>query len=190
MPRPPILPTIDWKAVLESGAGFDKWLEQAENAEHRARMEAATKTLILDPSRESLLAELPRTVNVVVIAEDWCGDVVRFVPVLMRMARAAASKLNARFITRAQHADVFARFLTNGGEAIPKFIFISDALVECGSWGPMPAECRRIMSRGKGAGDIGAARERVSKLYESDPHCEAAVRELLELIDTATCARP
>ena len=36
MPRPPVLPVIDWKAVFESGVPFDVWMEQAESEENRA----------------------------------------------------------------------------------------------------------------------------------------------------------
>jgi hypothetical protein len=136
------------------------------------------------------VANLGRTVHVVAIAEDWCGDVVRFAPVIARIAAESSGKVQLRFITRDQHPDVFVRFLTNGGEAIPKFIFLNDNFVECGNWGPMPTECRRILSRGKGANDVAAARVRVKQMYESDPNCEAAFRELTELAETAVCQRP
>ena len=190
MPRPPILPTLDWRAIFESGVEFEKWLEAAENPDHRSRMQESFEKLTLDAAREGFLARLPRAVHVVAIAEDWCGDVVRFTPVLMRIAAASGGQVRVRFISRDQHPDVFVRFLTNGGEAIPKFIFLNDQFVECGNWGPMPAACRRILSRGKGANDIKAARERVSRMYEADPNCEAAVAEMLELIETAVCTRP
>src|SRR5690606_38145860 len=38
MPRPPILPTIDWKAIIASGVTYDKWLAGAENPKHREQM--------------------------------------------------------------------------------------------------------------------------------------------------------
>jgi hypothetical protein len=69
-------------------------------------------------------------------------------------------------------------------------VFFNDKFVECGNWGPMPEECRRLIARGKAAGDIASARQRVSKMYESDPACEVVVRELLALIETASCRKP
>ncbi len=190
MPRPTMLPVLDWRSIFENGATFDEWLAAAENSEHKARMRESSESLHLEPAREAFLRQLPRVVHVVAIAEDWCGDVVRFAPVLMRVSSASQGNVQVRFITRAQRPDVFVRFLTNGGEAIPKFVFLSDRFTECGNWGPMPAECRRILSRGKGADDVKAARERVARIYESDPDCEAAVREFLELADIAACSRP
>jgi hypothetical protein len=190
MPRPPILPVIDWKSVFNSGVEFGAWMERAEMPEHRERMQKLYDGLSLDGTRSSVVASLERTVHVVAIAEDWCGDVVRFAPVMALIAAASKGKVLLRFITREQYPDVFVRFLTNGGEAIPKFVFLNDNFVECGNWGPMPNECRRIISRGKGANDVAAARVRVKGMYESDPNCEAAFRELTELVEVAVCARP
>lgn len=189
MPRPPILPTIEWKKVFESGQSYADWIDSAENADHVAKMEAARKELTLSAPQAAALANLPKPVHVVAIAEDWCGDVVRNVPPLACMADAAAERLHVRFVTREQHKEVFARFLTNGGEAIPKYVFLSSEFVECGNWGPMPAEHRKLIARGKAAGDVKSARERVAKLYESDPRCETVIEELLDLVLVAATVK-
>jgi hypothetical protein len=115
--------------------------------------------------------------------------VVRHVPVLQRLAEAAPN-LKLRFITRQQWPDVFTRFLTNGGEAIPKFVFLSDAFVECGSWGPMPAPLRDLIARGKACGNLAAARKKVAALYEADGNRRMVVSELLQLIDIAVSLEP
>lgn len=189
MPRPPVLPVIEWKKVFDSGTDYHAWIAGAENKDHAASMEKARKDQRLEPQTAALLGALPRPVHVVAIAEDWCGDVVRHVPVLQRLSE-AAPQLKVRFITRQQHPDVFVRFLTNGGEAIPKFIFLSEHFTECGSWGPMPGECRELISRGKACGDVAAARRKVSALYEMDAEKRTVVNELLHLIDTACCTAP
>jgi len=184
MPKPPILPSIDWAQIHASGVDWDAWLAQAENDEHRSRM-IESAAIASDAPTSAALAALSRTVNVVAIAEDWCGDVVRHAPVLQRMAAASAGRLALRFITREQHPDVFVRFLTNGGEAIPKFVFISEDWVECGNWGPMPAGDRALIARGKAAGDVASARTAIKLRYEADPRCRIVERELLELALTA-----
>ncbi len=189
MPRPPILPLIDWKAVFESGQTYSAWIAGAENVEHRVKMEALRQAQDLEPQAVAFLGALPRPVHVIAIAEDWCGDVVRHVPVLQRIAEAAPN-VKVRYISRQQWPDVFARFLTNGGEAIPKFIFLSDAFVECGNWGPMPAPLRDLISRGKACGDVAAARKKVSAFYEADANRRMVVEELLHLIDIATSREP
>jgi len=184
MPKPPILPVIDWKSIFDSGKDYPAWLAAAESADQRARMEAGLKNLSLPAPLAGLLRALPRPVHVIAIAEDWCGDVVRHVPALQKLA-AAGPNLKVRYISREQHPQVFIRFLTNGGEAIPKFIFVSEAWVECGNWGPMPAACRELIARGKACGDVAAARQKVKLLCEADPNQDQAVRELAALVEIA-----
>jgi hypothetical protein len=189
MPRPATLPVIDWKAVFESGLDYDAWLAAAESPVQRDLLVAKHGELSLEPAVAAHLGALPRPVHVVAIAEDWCGDVVRHAPVLQRMAEAGAN-LKVRTISREQHPDVFVRFLTNGGEAIPKFIFLSDRFIECGSWGPMPDACRELIARGKACGDVAAARKKVSARYAQDPQCREVVAELLHLVDIAVSREP
>ena len=189
MPRPPILPTLDWNAVFTSGQTYDEWIRTGDSPENREKMEALRKAQPLEAQVAAHLAALPRTVRVVAIAEDWCGDVVKHVPVLARMADAAPA-LQVRYVSREQHPGVFARYLTNGGEAIPKFIFLAENGAECGNWGPMPAALRELISRGKACGDVAAARKKVAARYDADPGRQETLKELLALVDIAVCAEP
>jgi thiol-disulfide isomerase/thioredoxin len=189
MPRPPVLPLLDWKSIFESGIPFEAWLETAESNEQRETIVQALAAQTLEPPVKALLGALPRSVYVVAIAEPWCGDVRRHVPVLERIAQAAPN-LTVRYIARAQHKDVFARFLTNGGEAIPKFVFVSDQFVECGNWGPMPAADRILIARGKACGDVGAARKKVGLSYQADADRRIVVEELVALVQIAACTSP
>ena len=189
MPRPPILPVIDWKHIFHMGKDYAAWIAAAENKDHAASMEELRATQRLDPCAAAVLRALPRPVHVIAIAEDWCGDVVRHVPVLQRMAE-EANDLRVRFIAREQSKDVFARFLTNGGEAIPKFVFLNGQFVECGNWGPMPEECRELIARGKACGDVASARAKVSALYAADSDRQVVARELLHLIEIAAAVSP
>lgn len=189
MPQPPILPLIDWRAVHESGKTFEDWLKDAESPDRRDAMAKAAKAQRLEAPAVGLLKNLGRAVYVIAIAEDWCGDVVRHVPVLQKLEETAPD-LHVRYITRAQHKDVFARFLTNGGEAIPKFVFFNEQFVECGNWGPMPEAGKRLIARGKACGDGGAARTKTNALYQADHDCQEVARELIALIEIATAVAP
>jgi len=189
MPRPATLPHLDWKAIFDSGLDYEAWLAAAESDEQREKLVEQHRTMTLEPPVLSFLAALPRPVHVVAIAEDWCGDVVRHVPVLQRMAQAAPN-LKVRYLSREQHPEAFIRFLTNGGEAIPKFIFLSDCFVECGHWGPMSEPCREFIARGKACGDVAAARLKVAEHYAQDAGRHEVVGELLGLLDIATSPEP
>jgi hypothetical protein len=187
VPKPPILPLLNWKKLFESGLQYDAWLHSGENSDNGAKMESARASLKLEPTLEAFLGALPRPVHVVAIAEDWCGDVVRHVPALQRLADAGPN-LRVRYVSRGQSPEMFVRFLTNGGEAIPKFIFLNDVFVECGNWGPMPEACRELIARGKACGDPTTARQRVSALYQEDPELRVVISELVRLVDIASTA--
>jgi len=184
MPKPPTIPTLDWQAIFEAGLPYAAWIETGEAPENRQKMETLRQEQVLDPKVIAYLPRMPKRVYVIAIAEDWCGDVVRHVPVLQKIAEATPN-LAVRFITREQRPDVFVRFLTNGGEAIPKFIFLSDNWVEVGSWGPMPSACRELIAKGKACADVASARKKVSAAYAADAERRVVVKELVEMLELA-----
>jgi len=184
MPRPPILPPIDLAEAWNSGRTWIDWLSIAESEENAEKMRVASTVSTVPPQTRGFLGALPRPVHVLAFAEDWCGDVQRYVPVLERLA-AHAPMLRVRYVTREDQPEIFKRYLTNGGEAVPKFVFLNEEFVECGNWGPMPWSLRLLIARGKAAGNVSAARRRVGQHADADPDCLEAMRELVELIDIA-----
>ena len=185
MPRPPVLEKVDWKEIFATGLSYQTWTANAESEGNRERMEDSKKALTLEISIEGHLKAFGTVINIMVIAEDWCGDVVRHVPVLQKMVE-VNPKINVKFFTRDACLNIFPRFLTNGGEAIPKFIFFNQDFVECGNWGPMPSMCKEIIAKGKACGDVKSAREQVASLYKIDHQCRIVVKELLQLMDIAS----
>ncbi len=60
--------------------------------------------------------------KLLVLGEDWCGDVVRGMPVLARMAEAGG--LEMRVFPRDEHQDIMNEFLKNGQwMSIPTAVF-------------------------------------------------------------------
>ena len=189
MPRPTLLPPLNWAELFGEGLDYAAWLDAAENTAHREKMDEFYDRITLSEADEAILRGIDRAVYVVAIAEDWCPDVVRHVPILMKMAD-ASDYIEVRFITREASLDTFARFLTVGGEAIPKFIFLSDKFVECGSWGPMQEDCRALIARGKACGDMKTARVKVFERYKADPERKQVLAELRNLFEVASCPAP
>lgn len=189
MPRPPVLPTLDWQEIFSSGLDFESWLVAAGSAETAARMRSDAESVDLVEEALDYLGSLTRDVHVVAFAEDWCGDVLRHVPVLERLS-AACPRLHVRYLGREDRPDVFMRFLTNGGEALPKFVFLTDAWVECDNWGPMTCPNRKIIAHGKVVGDVPAARRLVAERYAADPGRNDVVTELLDIVAAAASEAP
>jgi len=185
-PQPPILPLIDWRQLYAAGLRWSDWLATAQQVEQRAQLESAYERFLPVQETVSQLSQLRKHVHIVVFAEAWAGDVRRHVPVLQRLAE-ACGRVEVRYITRRQNLEVFSRFLTLGGEALPKAVFLSADFVETGTWGPMPEECRRLIAQGKAANDIPGARILIRARYADDPDnrtAENVIRDQLAIAAT------
>lgn len=103
-------------------------------AQYKAQMSRNQETLIenedsadLDPSELTWFAQLPASVNVLVITEDWCGDAIAALPVLARLAD-ESQKLNLRIFLRDQNLDIMDQYLKEGKyRAIPVFAFFEQS---------------------------------------------------------------
>ncbi len=181
MPRPPVIEQLNWNEIFDSGVEFGSWCAGAEDEKNIEEIRSRIASLSVPESCVEKIQSLPRSVHVLVFAEDWCGDVIRHVPVLEQLA-SLSEAVSTRYLSRIDAPSVFARFLTNGGEAIPKFVFLNAEFTEYGNWGPMPSCCRELIARGKACNDVASARKEVSRKYAEDAACEVAFGEISELL--------
>ena len=184
MPRPNILPDIPWAEVFASGQEYNDWRVSGEKPEHQEKMEEFRNRQEIAPEVQRALQAIARPVHVLVMAEDWCPDVVRHVPVLECLA-AESPHVKTAYIRRDTYPEVTARFHTNGTESVPKFGFFNDAFVWCGVWGPLPEACNELIRRGRACGDLKTARQHVAALYKADRGRDEVIRELLHCIEVA-----
>ncbi|MFK7694502.1 thioredoxin family protein [Paenibacillus sp. HJGM_3] len=82
-----------------------------------------------------------------IIAADWCGDVVRNIPVVFRALE--NSGMPVEVLIKEEHPDVMAQFLTDGGESIPVVIFADTGGFTLGTWGPRPKHVQDVLRRFK-----------------------------------------
>ena len=93
---------------------------------NKDRMDSFYDNFQVTPENEAALKELAGNpdgpTKMLVLGEDWCGDVVRGLPVLARMAEAAGWDM--RVFPRDQHHDIMNEFLKNGQfMSIPTVVF-------------------------------------------------------------------
>ena len=93
---------------------------------NKDRMDSFYENFQVTPENEASLKELAAAPNgptkMLVLGEDWCGDVVRGLPVLARMAESAGWDM--RIFPRDQHHDIMNEFLKNGEfMSIPTVVF-------------------------------------------------------------------
>ena len=95
-----------------------------------------------DANKEALLTVPTTGMKVIVLTEDWCGDAMVNIPVLLRIAE--ATNIDVRFILRDSNLELMDQYLTNGtARSIPIFIFIVDKGNELAVWGPRSAKIQQ-----------------------------------------------
>lgn len=76
-----------------------------------------------------------KNLKVIVLTEDWCGDAMLNVPILLRIAE--QTNMDVRMLLRDDNLELMDQYLTNGtARSIPIFIFINEAGEEVAKWGP------------------------------------------------------
>src|SRR5690348_14741830 len=106
---------------FEQGLTYEQF--KAQMTRNQERFEANERQLALDPGDLAAFKDLPRALNVLVLAEDWCGDVIDNLPILGRLAE-ESGKLTVRVFLRDQNADLMDQYLKDGQfRSIPVFAF-------------------------------------------------------------------
>ncbi len=95
-----------------------------------------------DQSKLSLIRSLGN-IKILVITEPWCGDSLASLPVLIKMGEINIS-WEIRILLRDENTDLMDKFLTNGGSAIPVFLFLADDGSLISKWGPRPEKVQAI----------------------------------------------
>jgi hypothetical protein len=125
MPQTPLT-----RERFEQGMTYDEF--KARMTRNQERFTANERGLVLDPADVDVFKRLPRPLNVLVLAEDWCGDVIDNLPILGRLA-AESGKLNLRVFLRDQNPELMDNYLNRGEfRSIPVFAFFDDDFHELG----------------------------------------------------------
>jgi hypothetical protein len=105
---------------------------RAQMTRNQERFDANERGLTLDADDLAVFKRLTRPLPVLVLAEDWCGDVIDNLPILGRLA-AESGKLDVRIFLRDQHPDLMDQYLNKGQfRSIPVFVFFDQDFNEIG----------------------------------------------------------
>lgn len=154
---------------FNSGYTYDEY--KVSLTRNRDRFDENEATAPLEAAELQLVRSLPRPLKVLVIAEDWCGDVIQNLPILGRLA-AETDKLDLRVFPRDANLDLMDEFLNNGFRSIPVFAFFDDEFTELGRFTERPANvtARRQQQRQEiyaSRPEYGAPEEPVAALPEA-----------------------
>ena len=99
---------------------------------------------VLEEDREFFRGIQEKGLRAIVITEDWCGDAMLNIPILLNVAEAA--HIETRMILRDQNLELMDQYLTNGtSRSIPIFIFIDEEGKERAVWGPRAPEVQKFV---------------------------------------------
>jgi len=119
--------------------------------------------------------------HLLILAEDWCGDAVNTVPVIVRLAEASRT-LDVRLLERDRHLDLMDTHLTNGSRSIPLVMVLDERFTEIARWGPRPRELQRWMLS-TGLGMEKTARYRFIRTWYARDRGQTTLAEILEVLE-------
>src|SRR5690242_5309489 len=106
---------------------------------NKERFEEYYQNVPISAAALDTFKRLPKPLDVLVIAEDWCGDVINNMPTLGKIAK-ESGKLNLHVFLRDQTLDIMNQYLNQGKfMSIPVFVFFDEEMRELGRFTERPA---------------------------------------------------
>jgi len=135
---------------FNQGMTYEEYRNQMNR--NRERFDETEAAVNLDPADVQAFSSLPHPLKVLVIAEDWCGDVISNLPVLGKLAAASDGKLDVRVFLRDQNLDLIDQYLKEGKyRSIPVFVFFDQDFNELGHMIERPASVTQMLAEKRAA---------------------------------------
>jgi hypothetical protein len=198
---------------FESGLTYAAY--KAQMTRNREQFEQNEQDLQLSAEDAQAFQNLPQPLNVMALAEDWCGDVIANLPILGRLEQGSAGKLTVRIHLRDQQPgeQIMSEHLKNGQyKSIPTLIFLDQGFNELGVWWERPDSVTKLREQKRQAQyqqhpEWGDPSKPIAELpedirtqvqqgaaairSETKPFANAeVVRELRELVQSARAKQP
>ncbi len=131
-----------------SGMTWQQYVEQIKRNREKFAYNYE-ETVVSDSDAEafrSLAAKADGPAKVLALGEDWCPDVFRGLPVMVRIAEAAGLEL--RIFPRDENLDIMSEFLKGGEhQSIPTFVFYTGDHRYLAHWIERPAKANAEMEQ-------------------------------------------
>ena len=177
---------------FQEGFNYSDYMEKIKV--NTARFEGFYSNFTVQKPEADALNQLAANPNgpakMMVIGEDWCGDVVRGLPVLARVAESCG--MDMRIFPRDEHNDIMNEFLKNGQYmSIPVAVFYTKDHRYICHWIERPEVAAKeiqgieaaIRSENPEINDQDFGRERRSRTADrAEAWQQATVEELVSLI--------
>lgn len=137
---------------------LNQWFEKAMSADDYIESMKQNKEGLLHiydnfhiPKDDTFFEKIAnKKLRVIVLTEDWCGDAMLNVPILLRISE--KTNMEVRMLLRDDNLELMDQYLTNGtARSIPIFIFINEAGEEVAKWGPRAAKIQTFIDESRAA---------------------------------------
>jgi len=123
---------------FNEGLTYQQYVDQM--TQNKERFLENYQHFTLTPEDTAFFQHLSESLNVLMIAEDWCGDVIAGLPIIGKMLDVAGSKLNVRVFLRDQNEDLMNQYLKEGKyKSIPVVVVFDQHMHELGHFIERPA---------------------------------------------------
>lgn len=118
---------------FNKGLPVEEYIQSMEK--YKEQLLHIYKHFKLPDNRQTLKEIEEKNLRVIVLTEDWCGDAMLNLPILLQIAK--KTHMDVRILYRDKNLELMDQYLTNGkSRSIPIFIFIDEAGNEVAKWGP------------------------------------------------------
>jgi len=176
----PHLAAAWWDAALS----LDAFIAQATM--HRDLWQTTRRLAQISDAHRTAAQALTSPLRVLVLLEDWCGDAIHTVPVVLRLVE-ANPLLALRVLQRDEHEALMDAHLTGVSRAIPVVIAYDAQGVERGWWGPRPSALEAWVLR-DGLDMEKSDRYRAIRTWYARDRGQTTVAEVLQLLQHAEAA--
>ena len=142
-----------FRQVFRGALAYPEYLATGNERERAAWARAGAAVPPLPDDAGSRLDPAGRIVNVLCLSGIWCGDCVRSVPIVARVAEAAGPSVDLRFLDRDAIPELRDELRVLGAMRVPMVVFLTEDYHEIGRYGDRPL----TVYREKAATELGAA---------------------------------
>jgi hypothetical protein len=133
------------KERFAQGLTGQQFIDLIEKNRERFEQNLKETTAIFTDEDRAFFAEHP--VSIAAIAEDWCTDVVQFLPPIIKLAEEVPS-ITLRIFLRDQNLDLMDQYLKEGKfRSVPTFIIYDADWNELGHFNERPAAVTQEMAK-------------------------------------------
>jgi thiol-disulfide isomerase/thioredoxin len=114
-----------WKKHYEMALPYDEYLlTDPEKAQRWRDFEPRAPELTTEQKQR--VQGYNREINILIYSGIWCGDCVRQVPIIRKIAEAAGKKINVKLIERETSPELMEELRIMGATRVPRIVFLTE----------------------------------------------------------------